>query len=133
MNKKQQIQLTEELYDKLHILNNIEMRAIRDHLFSLHKKEEKKHRGFNGREYGSSLSLSAKYFTLQGLLGGMLSAFSHPTGKPVVELSEICYTRYSVLLSRSYGANYAERIKCVISMSEAKDFLKSVSYIDLIK
>jgi len=135
MNASDQIKAIEKMYDRLHFLNNYRWPAYRDHVMQLCKTAENEFRK-PGNRYpdvtGFTVTVAGKLFTNQYILEGMIAGLkSRKKGGPTIPMSSIHGLRYEYLYGRSIGAEYCHDIAEKISSREAKEYLSSVDYCDL--
>jgi len=134
MNKKEQINLINEYYDKLHILNNYTWTAYRNKIYKLSLESEKQHRSGRDSTCGISKNIAAKLFTVQYIFEGMIKGLKsrHKEG-PQIGMTAIHRLRYEYLYGRSIGAYYCKDIVQKISSKEAQYFLDNTDYVELMQ
>ena len=122
----------EKMYDRLHFLNNYTWTPYRDHIMKLSRESEKNHRSNRETPCGITPTVAAKLFTNQYILEGMTAGLkSRKKGGPTIPMSSIHGLRYEYLYGRSIGAGFCHDIAEKISSREAKEYLSSVDYCDL--
>jgi len=134
MEATEQIKQINSMYDRLHFINNYRMVHYRDKIFDLSRKSEKEHRGYDRtpETKAFTLSMAAKLFTVQYILEGMIAGLkSRKRGGPSIPMTSIHGLRYEYLYGRSVGADYCREISKKISSREAKEYLSSIDYCDL--
>ena len=135
MNRKEQIKLINNYYDRLHILNNYTWTPYRNKIYKLSQISEKEHRsGHPDIPRDFSANTAAKLFTVQYILEGMIKGLKsrHKEG-PQINMTAIHQVRYEYLYGRSVGVCYCKDIREKISSKEAQYFLDGVDYAELMR
>ena len=136
MNRKEQIKQIKNNYDKLSFLNNYSWTHYRNKIYQLSLKSEKQHRSPGHpdvpKDFGPSVA--GKLFTVQYILEGMIEGMkSRKKSGPTMPMSIVHGLRYEYLYGRSVGVGYCHEINKRIPTKEAKEYLASVDYAELMR
>ncbi len=123
---KQKIQLVENAFSALYVLDNISWSHYREQLFQAALEGEKQHRGSNfGHPNAASATVCAKMFAVRWLAGHLTKSDKMPKVKDFLSVRRECYIAAALVL------NYRKEIRKALKPYDLNE-LAAFDYVEFV-